>query len=227
MTLWMKRFGGLGTVVVSVLIAGAISLVLFGKALWHSAEATVPVIHSFSNDHQILFFVILVVAPIFPVPLSALHVMAGMIWKDHPVGACLLSLAALALNLVLTYVIATGPLQRFVRGLLSSRLRALPELPQDDQLNLLLVLKLTPGIPYFVQNYAAGVLNVRFGQYFLVSMACNGLFTIGIVLGGVGIGDAQLMPVISGLALIALAVVLTSLMRRWLGRRKKQPKNTN
>lgn len=221
MTMWMKRFGGLGTVVVSVLLAGTISLVLFGKALWHLAGALLPVIHSFSDDHQILFFVILVVAPIFPVPLSALHVIAGVIWKDHPVGACFLSLAALALNLVFTYAIATGPLQRIVRGLLSSRFKALPDLPQDDQLNLLLVLKLTPGIPYFVQNYAAGVLNVKFSQYFLVSMACNGLFTVGIVLGGVGIADAQLMPVISGVALIALAVVLTSWMRRWLGRRKK------
>lgn len=168
-----------------------------------------------------VLFVALVVLPGLPVPLSALLVIAGLVWGKQPVMACSLCLLALALNLTWTYWLAAGPARRLVEKLLASSSIAIPELPRGDHLKLILVLKLTPGIPMFFQNYLLGFLRAPFHVYLPVSLLCNGIVGTGIVLSSVGIGDGKMMPALTGLSLIAVGVVLTQLVRGWLGRRKK------
>ncbi|RYD40826.1 MAG: hypothetical protein EOP85_13615 [Verrucomicrobiaceae bacterium] len=105
--------------------------------------------------------------------------------------------------------------------LLASSAIAIPDLPRGDHLKLILVLKLTPGVPMFFQNYLLGFLRAPFRIYLPVSILCNGIVGTGIVLSSVGIGDGKMMPALSGLSLIALGVVLTQFFRGWLAKRKK------
>jgi uncharacterized membrane protein YdjX (TVP38/TMEM64 family) len=88
-------------------------------------------------------------------------------------------------------------------------------------LKLSLVMKLTPGIPFFVQNYLLGFLRAPFHFYLPISILCNGIIGTGVVLSGVGLADGKLMPAITGISLIALGAVLTQLIRGWLAKRKR------
>ncbi|GAA5128492.1 VTT domain-containing protein [Luteolibacter yonseiensis] len=166
-------------------------------------------------------FAALVILPGFPVPLSALLFTAGVVWRDQPAMACLLSLAAITLNLAWTYWAAAGPGRKVVEKLLVSTSVKIPDLPKGDHLKLILILKLTPGIPHFFQNYLLGFLRVPFLLYLPVSIICNGVIGTGIVLSGVGLADGRLMPALTGISLIAVGVVLTQLVRNWLARRKQ------
>ena len=161
-------------------------------------------------------FLALVFLPGLPIPTSALLLTAGVVWRDQPVLACGLSILALALNLTWTYWLAAGPARSSVEKLLVASSIKIPELPRGDHLRLILVLKLTPGIPLFLQNYLLGFLRAPFGLYLPLSILCNGVIGTGIVLSGAGMSNGKLMPAITGISLVVLGIVLTHFVRNWL-----------
>jgi uncharacterized membrane protein YdjX (TVP38/TMEM64 family) len=187
------------------------------KEIWRVTE-------EFLKRHPMVLFLALVILPGLPVPTSALLLTAGVVWRDRPVIACGLCLLALALNLSWTYWLAAGPARRVVEKLLRASEVQIPDLPRGDHLKLILVLKLTPGIPLFFQNYLLGFLHAPFRLYLLISMLGNGLIGTGIVLSGAGISDGRLMPALTGLSLIVVGIVLTHLIRGWLGGRGRAEK---
>jgi len=166
-------------------------------------------------------FLALVILPGLPVPTSLLMLTAGVVWREQPVMACGLCMLALALNFTWTYWLAAGPARRLVEKLLTATSLKIPELPHGDHLKLILVLRLTPGIPLFLQNYLLGFLRAPFYLYLPVSLLCTGIICIGVILSGAGIADGNLKWAITGLSLIVLGGVFTHLVRGWLERRKK------
>ncbi len=183
------------------------------RSLWLEFEA-------FLGERPIWLFAALVLLPGLPVPSSALLFLAGVVWRDRPGAACALVLVAMALNLLWTYWLAAG-MGRGLAGRLASIFGAkVPEPSGSGHLRTLLVLKLTPGIPLFLQNYLCGFLRIPFRLYLPVSMLCNGLIAVGIVLSGVGLGDGKIVPALSGAGLIVLGVIATQWVRGWMARRK-------
>jgi uncharacterized membrane protein YdjX (TVP38/TMEM64 family) len=168
-----------------------------------------------------LFFIALVFLPGLPIPTSAMLFMAGVIWRQQPVMACGLCLVAMGLNLTWTYWLAAGPGRGLVQRVLAVTGYQIPDLPGDNHLKLILVLKLTPGVPFFVQNYLLGFLRAPFRLYLILSLICNGIIGSGVVLSGAGLADGKLLPALSGISLVILSVVLTQLLRGWLAKRKK------
>lgn len=177
------------------------------------------------NDYLVrnpsALFWALVFLPGLPVPTSALLFTAGVVWREKPVMACLLCMLAITLNLTWTYWLAAGPARRLVEKMLAATTVQIPDLPRGDHLKLILVLKLTPGIPFFIQNYLLGFLRAPFLLYLPISILCNGVIGTGVVLSGVGLADGKLMPALTGISLIALGVVLTQFVRGWLAKRKQ------
>ena len=167
-----------------------------------------------------LLFVALVLLPGFPVPSSALLVAAGIVWRDHPVLACGGAVLAFALNMTWTFGLAAGPGRRVVERFLATTTLRIPELPRGDHLRLILIMRLTPGMPFFVQNYVLGFLRPPFRLYILLSLLCNAPIVCGLVLSGAGLANGRLLPLLVGLTVIVLTVVLTHTARRWLARRR-------
>lgn len=178
------------------------------------------------NDYLVknpgALFIALVFLPGLPVPMTALLFTAGVVWRHQPVMAVSLSMLAISLNLTWTYWLAAGPARRLVEKMLAASSIQIPDLPRGDHLKLILILKLTPGIPFFFQNYLLGFLRAPFMLYLPISILCNGIIGTGVILSGVGLADGKLMPVITGVSLIAVGVVLTQLIRGWLAKKKKR-----
>jgi len=171
------------------------------KAGWFRAEG-------FLRDRPWWLFGALVILPGLPVPTSALLILAGTVWRDRPLAACAICLVAIALNMSWTYWAAARPGRGLVEKLLASGTVRIPELPKGNHLRLLLVLRLTPGIPLFFQNYLLGFLRVPFRLYLPVSLACSGLIACGIVLSGAGVAGGNFMPAITGVGLIVVGLLV-------------------
>lgn len=184
------------------------------RGLWEQVNA-------YLVTHPSALFWALVFLPGLPIPTSALLFTAGVVWRDRPVMACLLSLLAITLNLSWTYWLAAGPARRLVEKMLAASEIQIPDLPRGDHLKLILVMKLTPGFPFFVQNYLLGFLRAPFHLYLPISILCNGVIGTGVVLSGVGLADGKLMPALTGISLIAVGALLTHSVRGWLAKRKR------
>lgn len=184
------------------------------KSGWKAGEA-------FLIQNPWVLFVALVLLPGLPFPMSFLMLTAGIVWKDRPIIACLVCLAALALNLTWTYWVAAVPARKLVEKILAATSIQIPDLPRGDHLKLILVLRLTPGIPLFFQNYLLGFLRAPFHLYLPISILCTGVIGCGVVLSGAGLADGKLKWAITGISLVVLGGVLTHAIRGWLGQRKK------
>ncbi len=170
----------------------------------------------FLRGHPWWLFLGLVILPGFPVPTSALLLLAGSVWGGQPVWACAVSVLAMALNMTWTYWAAAVPGRGVVEKWLASGAVKVPEVARDNHLRMLLVLRLTPGIPFLFQNYLLGFLRVPFRLYLPVSLASNSMFAVGFVLSGAGIGGGNLKPLMTGLGLIVVAVVAVQMVRKKL-----------
>lgn len=184
------------------------------KGLW-------KLVNDYLVKHPAALFWSLVFLPGLPIPTSALLFTAGVVWRQQPLMACLLCLLAMLLNLTWTYWLAAGPARKLVERMLAATSIQIPDLPRGDHLKLILIMKLTPGIPFFFQNYLLGFLRAPFHFYLPISMLCNGIIGTGIVLSGVGLADGKLMPALTGVSLIAVGAVLTQMIRGWLANRKR------
>lgn len=163
----------------------------------------------------------LVVLPALPIPTSALLAAAGWVWRDRPAMAVSLCLLAMALNLSWTYWLAARPGRGIAEKFLAAGAIRIPDLPRKDHLKLILIMRLTPGIPFFVQNYLLGFLRPPFVLYLWVSMMCSGVIGTGVVLSAAGLGGGNLQWAILGVSLIVVGGIVTHFVRGWLERRKK------
>lgn len=173
-------------------------------------------IEDFLREHPWCLFAGLVVLPGFPVPTSAILLIVGTVWGERPFMACCISMAAITLNMTWTYWLAARPGRGLVERWLATGAVRIPELPKDNHLRMLLILRLTPGIPFFLQNYLLGFLRVPFRLYLPLSVACNALFTVGFILSAAGIAGGSLKPLISGVGLIVVGVVVVQMIRQRL-----------
>jgi uncharacterized membrane protein YdjX (TVP38/TMEM64 family) len=183
------------------------------KAAWKQAEL-------YLAGRPWLLFAALVVLPGLPVPTSALMFLAGTVWRDRPVVACGLCLVAIALNLTWTYWFAARPGRKLIEKIILSNNLRIPQTPLGGDLNFLLLLRLTPGLPLFLQNYLLGFFRVPFRLYLPISLCITGLVSCGVVLSGAGIADGNLKPLLAGVGLIAAGWILL----RWLRIRKLSPR---
>ncbi|WAC19643.1 VTT domain-containing protein [Luteolibacter sp. SL250] len=176
------------------------------KSAWKGFE-------NFLAPRPWLLFGALVVLPALPIPTGLLLLLAGTVWREQPVAACLICLVALALNMSWTYWLAAGFGRRLIIRLLAWMGMKVPDLHEDNQLWIILLVRLTPGFPFFVQNYVLGLLRVPFRLYLGVSLACNGILSVGVVLGAAGLADRNWMPLVAGVAFLVAGSVLVQKIR--------------
>jgi uncharacterized membrane protein YdjX (TVP38/TMEM64 family) len=185
-------------------------------AAWHHLERWL-------TDHPVILILALAVLPALPVPSSALLVATGAVWREHPVPACAMAVTAMACNILWTYLFAAGPGHRWCSGLLARYGTNIPALPAGDHVRFILVMRLTPGMPFFIQNFLLGLLRPPLRVYLPVSIACNAPVVCGLVLSGAGLAAGSLMPLIAGVSLVVVAAVGAHFLRRKLADRRKSP----
>jgi uncharacterized membrane protein YdjX (TVP38/TMEM64 family) len=156
------------------------------------------------------FFAAMALVPAIGVPITPFFVMAGAMFGTQL--GLLGSWLALGLNLAGCYGIA-----RRMRPRLESLMRRFDyELPhfgerENGAVRFTLAVKLMPGVPAFVKNYALGMAGVPFAVYFGWSMLITGLYATALVL----IGESLIEHRSDRAILAAAVVVALAIAIRW------------
>lgn len=125
---------------------------------------------------------------------------------------CALGILAQSFCTTWTYLLAAGPLRNVLRRFIRQR-RDLPDLTEGNALRLCLILRITPGIPYAVQNIVLGISGMRLKPYLLASIPLTGLWTIGFIVTGGALFEGQSGLAITGLLLLIVLVLITKMLQ--------------
>lgn len=163
--------------------------------------------------HPALLFAGIAVLPAFGFPASALLLLAGIVWGSNATS-CAIALAAILLNIVATHGFAAGPGKKVVTRLLGERARPWEKLSAADHVRLSWLIRITPGVPLFVQNYVLGLAGVTLRQSLLAALPVTGLYVCGFVLTGGAIFDGAWGLALTGLCLVVATGFAARMMRK-------------
>lgn len=166
------------------------------------------------ETHPLLLIVALATLPGVGFPLSPLLILFGIVMAPRfgmPL-ACVIGIAATSMCTTWTYALATGPLRQFLKTRLL-RKWTLPELTERSALRLGLIIRITPGIPYPLQNIALGVMGLRFKTYLLASLPVQSLFTTGFIVTGGAIFEGKAGLALTGAVLLVVVVLVARMLR--------------
>jgi uncharacterized membrane protein YdjX (TVP38/TMEM64 family) len=132
----------------------------------------------------------------------------------------LLCVAAITINLSLTYWLARRWLRPGCARMLARFGYTLPEVETGDVNDLIVLIRVTPVLPFFVQNYLLGLADVPFVRYLLISLAIQGSVNVAFILFGDALNHGRGGMALTAVLLIAMLAVGTHLLRKHYGKKK-------
>jgi uncharacterized membrane protein YdjX (TVP38/TMEM64 family) len=169
-----------------------------------------------------VFFLAMALLPAVGFPLSVCSLAAGPVFGQQMgmgwVVAC--GLAASTVNILLTYWLARYALRPHLERLMKKWGHRLPKVEGGDTTDLIVLVRVTPGIPFFVQNYVLGLADAPLGKYLVISCAVNWTYTAAMIVFGDAILHGKGKMISIAIATVIVAVVLTHFIRRHFARGK-------
>jgi uncharacterized membrane protein YdjX (TVP38/TMEM64 family) len=164
------------------------------------------------------FFVATALLPAFGLPTTPLYILAGASF-----GVLLglaISWSAIVVNAILCFFIARRMRPVFER--LLRRFKAeMPDFSERKRgaLRFVLGVKIAPGPPAFVKNYALGMSGVSFRMYLIVAILFTGVYAAVFVVIGESLLDHRPSNAVVSIGVLAALVAAVVLYRR----RKNRP----
>ena len=164
------------------------------------------------------FFVAMALLPAVGFPMAVFTVTAGEVFGPTlgvgTVIAC--AIGAQIANMTLCYWIAGHALRPWVARLAAWFGYALPVVPSGSAWEIVLLVRIIPGLPFFAQNYLLGLARIPFGIYLLISSLVHAGLVVGAILAGDALarGDPWALAAGELMILVAVAIVF-HLRRRW------------
>jgi uncharacterized membrane protein YdjX (TVP38/TMEM64 family) len=149
------------------------------------------------------FFLGMALLPLLGIPSTPLFVLGGVTFG---LGTALAGSAlAIVVNLILSRVLARSLLQNPLSRFLGRLHYQPPDVTSGNAFGVLLLLRLTPGLPAALKNYASALVDVPFMVYLAVSWITTFLYALGLIVLGDSLDNASLTE--AGVAAALLAAV--------------------
>lgn len=181
---------------IAAAVAGPEALLAFGRAAWRGLQAAPAP----------LYFGAMVLGLAAPLPASVFYVTAGPLYGVGPSLAWIAPV--LALNALLVHAIGTTTLRPTLERLVARRARTLPRLARrEDQLLFATLVRVTPGIPYFIQSWAIVLAGVDRLPFVLISVGIQMIYATGFVVLGRAAFEGRLGGAVFALAFLVVAAI--------------------
>jgi uncharacterized membrane protein YdjX (TVP38/TMEM64 family) len=170
-----------------------------------------------------IFFVAMAILPAVGFPMSAFMLTVGPVFGTT-LGAgwvIIWSLTAVTINLLLSYWLADRALRPLVGRLLNYFSFRLPDGATGSAWQISLIVRVTPGPPYWVQSYLLGLLRVPLVPYLVVSLSVMAGYIVALVFGGEAIAEGSGRLAVVAVGILAATVVALQLVRKWLAQRRE------
>ncbi len=209
----------LGILACLVLLGGALGLLALQMDLGEQVKRCLEFVRA---EGARVFFIAMAVLPFFGFPLSAFILSAGPVFApalgSGVVIAC--GMIALAVNVSLSYWFAAFALRPWMERFIVWAGYTVPRFPEGRDWEFNLLLRIVPGVPFFLQNYLLGLARVRFGIYMLVAMAVPTAYLVIAVLAGGALAQGdQRKLMIAGLLFAVVGLTLHVLRKRLAAKR--------
>tara|TARA_B110000093_G_C12964723_1_gene409053 strand:- start:1066 stop:1788 length:723 start_codon:yes stop_codon:yes gene_type:complete len=171
--------------------------------------------YAYLEARPILFLLVLATLPGIGCPMSPLLIFFGIVMGPRfglPV-TCAIGIAATSFCSIWTYALASGPLRVFLKKNLLNKW-AIPEFSDSSALRLGIIVRITPGIPYSVQNVALGVMGMRFKTYLLASLPAQSLYTIGFIVTGGTLFEGRVGLAITAVLFLIVIILVTRILNK-------------
>jgi uncharacterized membrane protein YdjX (TVP38/TMEM64 family) len=162
------------------------------------------------------FFLAMILLPAIGVPMLAFLLPVVALFGDELGLATVMAiaLACLTANMALTHALARRGLRPVLTRLVTRFGYKLPDINAGDITDLIILLRVTPGIPFSVQNYLAGIADAPFGRYMLVSCIIVWPLNVAIMLFGDSLLQGKSKAAIITLGVLAAFAAARLLLRR-------------
>ncbi len=169
-----------------------------------------------------VFFVAMAALPAVGFPMLAFTLAAGPVFGPVLGTGWVIawSLTAVVANLLLTYWLADRALRPLVSRLLTFFDIRLPDGMAGGDWQVALIVRLTPGPPFWVQSYLLGLIRVPLVPYLVVSTLVMAGYIVALVCGGEAIieGNGRLAFAAAGVLVVSVAAL--QLLRQRTARRR-------
>lgn len=158
-----------------------------------------------------VFFLALAVLPALGVPVTPFYLVASRSFGlPLALAGCL---AAIAGNTALSYGLARSVMHPVVAWLVERAGRRVPQVRPRDRWMVALLLRITPGPPFFIQSYVLALGGIPFRIYMIVSLAVAWLYGTALIIFGETLLSGSVQKAILGLAIVVAVVIIVRLVR--------------
>ena len=185
-------------------------------------EALDAMILALREAGPLAFFGAMALLPAVGFPMIAFTLAAGPVFGPVLGTGWVIgwSLLAVAVNLLLTYWLAHRALRPLVSRLLKYFDIHLPDDTTGGAWQITLIVRLTPGPPFWVQSYLLGLLRVPLTPYLVVSLLVMAGYIVALVTGGEAIAEGNGRLAILAAGLLVVTVAILQLLRQRTARRR-------
>jgi uncharacterized membrane protein YdjX (TVP38/TMEM64 family) len=170
-----------------------------------------------------VFFIAMALLPTVGAPLSVFNLTAGRAFGAQMgmgwvvASAC----AAIAVNILLTYWLARWIFRPLIERLVNRLGYKLPRLDEADLTDLIVIMRVTPGAPFCVQNYLLGLPDAPFARYMVISCVVMWAYSGATVVFGDALLSGRGATAIIAVGILAAVAAASHMVRHHLGKRRK------
>jgi uncharacterized membrane protein YdjX (TVP38/TMEM64 family) len=207
-------------------IGGAAVALGVGLLVWKTGllAGLAAVVAGLREAGPVIFFLSMALLPAIGFPMFAFTVTAGPVFGPTLgtgwVIGC--SLLAVVTNLLLTHWLANRALRPLVSRLLARFEFRLPDDAAENAWLVTMIVRLTPGPPFWVQSYLLGVIRVPLLPYVAVSTLIMAGYIVALVLGGDAIASGNGRVALVAVGALAMFAGTLHLMHKRTVRRRAQ-----
>lgn len=193
----------------------------FGGGLWvyreHlSREQMMGLVESFAAMGPWVFFSLMALVPLVGGPLSPFIILAPAFGTSTAIFGTML---ALTFNVIFSWFVSGKWFRPLFVRIVGRFGYSVPEISPKNMLGFALLLRLTPGMPFPLQNYLLGLARMPLGQYLVVSLPIVWVVSASFIILGESIMTGNVKLAAAG---IFVAVIVTVALRFWRNRIKAQ-----
>lgn len=201
--------GGLFIAWVYIMAGGEIA------EMWRIVQHKVNII---ARTHPAYLCSAIAILPLAGFPVSALYVLTGII-HGFWLGTAL-ACVGVFVNMVISYWLAARIFRTPLQAILNRRGYSIPRIETAHINRTIVIVRLTPAFPYFVQNYLLGVAHIPFSRYLLLSMLLQfPMAALAIATGG-ALFEGKLGLALLALSLLVAAGLFYSILRKHLNQQR-------
>lgn len=159
-----------------------------------------------------VFFGAMAVLPAFGAPISAFTLTAGPAFGlaiSIPAAA-----VAMVVNMTINYWVARRWLRPAVEWFFRHTNYRIPKARAENHRTLTILIRVTPGLPYFAQGFVLGLAEVRFSTYLVFSFAIQYTIGLGLLIFGEALMQGRSGMIVAGVLIVVAAATVIQLLRR-------------